>query len=354
MNKREYLELYGDVELYSLGTASVMADLQIKKGLENNTVTVSDIDGSAKIVCSKRNNKWFIHSGSFGNNEIFTWLMGAVTGDICGSIYEWHNIKEKLPENMLCTRYCHFTDDTVMTVAVAEGIVNALENMPENWYESEEFRKKVYSSVRKSMLKFGKMYPKAGYGGKFRQWLASPNPKPYNSYGNGSAMRVSSAGWVAKTLEEAEILAEISASVSHNHPDGISGAKAVAGAIFLLKKGGNKKDVEEYVSKFYDLDFSIDEIREDYSFDSSCRGSVPQAVRAFLEGENFTDVISTAISIGGDSDTIAAIAGSIAEVIYPIPQDLRGRVIEKLDENITDTIVKADDFIFSRFADLDK
>ena len=151
-----------------------------------------------------------------------------------------------------------------------------------------------------------------------------------------------------RMTEEAEKLGEISASVTHNHPEGIKGAKVVAGCILLLRDGKSKNDIREYVKQYYDLDFTLDEIRDSYTFDVSCQGSVPQAVTAFLEGESFADVIANAISIGGDSDTIAAIAGSIAEVIYPIPQGLRGRVIDRVDNYLLNTIVEAVDFMYRR------
>lgn len=283
-----------------------------------------------------------------------TWMLGAAAGDVCGSIYEHHNIKEKISENLLCTPYCSFTDDTVMTCAVAVGIIRGIKDLPDEWYKFSSNRHSVRDSIRDAMREYGKKYPAVGYGEGFLSWLIEPNPKPYNSFGNGSAMRVSFAGWIAKTLEEAEVLAEISADITHSHPDGIKGAKAVAGAIYTLKKGGSKEDVREYVSQYYNLDFTLDEIRDEYGFDVSCKGSVPQAVTAFLEGENFSDVISNAISIGGDSDTIAAVAGSIAEVIYPMSQELRGRIIDKLDEILKKSIAAANDFIFDRFVNSEK
>ena len=198
------------------------------------------------------------------------------------------------------------------------------------------------------MLLYGRKYPHSGYGGSFRRWLSSENPQPYNSWGNGSAMRASYAGWAAMTLEEAEKLGEISAAVTHNHPEGIKGAKVTAGCIFQLRKYGDKEKVREYAGQYYDLNFKLDDIRDSYEFDVSCAGSVPPAIAAFLEGDSFADVISNAISIGGDSDTIAAIAGGIAEVIYPIPQGLRGRVIDRMDTFLLNTIVEAVDFFERR------
>lgn len=159
-------------------------------------------------------------------------------------------------------------------------------------------------------------------------------------------MRASYAGWIEQSLDEAEYLGEMSAKVTHNHSEGIKGAKVVAGSILILKSGGSKQDVKKYASELYDIDFTLDEIRENYYFDVSCQGSVPQAIVAFLEEKDFFDVISKAISIGGDSDTIAAIAGSMAEVINPIPQEFRGQVIDKLDDNLTKILIEVIDFVY--------
>jgi ADP-ribosylglycohydrolase len=169
------------------------------------------------------------------------------------------------------------------------------------------------------MVELGRMYPDAGYGGKFRQWLGNEYRRPYGSFGNGSAMRVSACGMLADTLEEAHNLAVYSAEVSHNHPEGIKGAVAVAEAIFLARQGKTKDEIRAHCSQYYDLDFTLDSIREDYAFDSTCQGSVPQAIVAFLESDSFEDAIR------GDSDTIAAIAGSIAEPFYGIPARLKAR-----------------------------
>ena len=161
-------------------------------------------------------------------------------------------------------------------------------------------------------------------------------------------MRVSFAGWAARSLKEAEVLAELSAAVTHNHPEGIKGAKAVAGSIFILRSGGTKEDVQQYAGRYYDLGFTLDEIREAYTFDVSCQGSVPQAIVAFLTGESFADVVAEAISIGGDSDTIAAIAGSMAEVIYPIPTALKQCVADRLDDFLLQILLKAAEFVEER------
>lgn len=274
-------------------------------------------------------------------------MMGAIAGDTTGSPYEWHNIKHKISLPEMAVGRARFTDDSVMTCAVADGIMNALEALPENWSASGDpsARKKISEEIVRSLKKFGRAFPNAGYGGSFFRWLRTENTAPYNSWGNGSAMRVSFAGWAANSLEEAELLGELSAAVTHNHPEGIKGAKAVAGCIYTLRAGGSKEDVRRYSSQYYDLSFTLDEIRPAYSFDVSCQGSVPQAIVAFLTGTDFADVLSEAISIGGDSDTIAAIAGSIAEPLYPIPDELIQRVTERMAPAMKSVVERANAFI---------
>ena len=348
MRNEEYLKLWGNTDKYSKGTQVVMADRQIKRGLENGKVRLEDIGNAKAIVTFVPTDKWFMIYGGWGNDEMYTAMMGAICGDVAGSVYEHHNIKYKPDVDRLIDRRARFTDDSVMTCAVAEGLRSGLDYLGKNWYVDPEAEKVLFHSVQQAMQEYGNRFPNTGYGGSFRRWLASMDPKPYNSWGNGSAMRASYAGWIAMNLPEAEKLGEISASVTHNHPEGIKGAKVVAGCILLLRDGKSKNDIREYVKQYYDLDFTLDEIRDSYTFDVSCQGSVPQAVTAFLEGESFADVIANAISIGGDSDTIAAIAGSIAEVIYPIPQGLRGRVIDRVDNYLLNTIVEAVDFMYRR------
>ena len=256
-------------------------------------------------------------------------MLGAITGDIIGSIYEHNNIKTKKFD--LFTDKNRFTDDTVMTFAVAEALMNGGGN--ENFI--------------RFMKRYGLLYPRAGYGGTFVRWLASDTTEPYNSWGNGSAMRVSSCGWIANLdipieegLKLTEDLAKKSAEVTHNHPEGIKGAQATAASIFFMRHGKSKNAIKEYKEKLkdyikdrfeYDLDFTIDEIRPIYRFDVSCQGSVPPAIVSFLESENFEDAIRNAISIGGDSDTIGAITGSIAEAAYGIPEDIKEKAMSYLD-----------------------
>ena len=256
-------------------------------------------------------------------------MLGAITGDIIGSIYEANNIKTKKFD--LFTDKNRFTDDTVMTFAVAEALMNG----------------GGHENFIRFMKRYGLLYPRAGYGGTFVRWLASDTTEPYNSWGNGSAMRVSSCGWIANLdipieegLKLTEDLAKKSAEVTHNHPEGIKGAQATAVSIFFMRHGKSKNAIKEYKEKLkdyikdrfeYDLDFTIDEIRPIYRFDVSCQGSVPPAIVSFLESENFEDAIRNAISIGGDSDTIGAITGSIAEASYGIPEDIKEKAMSYLD-----------------------
>ena len=250
-------------------------------------------------------------------------MIGAIIGDIVGSRFEFDNIKTKRFE--LFTTECDFTDDTVMTLAIAKAFAKR--------NQSEDFKK----TLIKTMHEVGGQYPSCGYGGCFLDWIMNENTKPYNSCGNGSAMRVSSVGWYAKTLVEAEELAKISAEVTHNHPEGIKGAQAVAAAIFLAKVGVSKTEIKEYIKQnYYALDFTLDEIRPTYQYEIVCQTSVPQAIQAFLESTDFEDAIRNAISIGGDSDTIAAITGSIAEAYYGVDEDLRETALSYLDDYLLD------------------
>lgn len=239
-------------------------------------------------------------------------MLGAVVGDVIGSLYEVNNIKEK--DFSLFSNQSRYTDDSVMSCAIAQSCIDYCKNR-----NIENFRK----SVIKNMRTLGRLHINAGYGGTFIRWILTKNPVPYNSWGNGSAMRVSPVAWISDSIEECEQLAEVSASVSHNHPEGVKGAKAIASAVFMANNGFDKEDIKNYIEKkYYDLNFNLDDIRDEYKFDVSCQGSVPQAIKAFLEGNDFEDVVRDAVSIGGDSDTIAAMAASIAEAYYGIPKDI--------------------------------
>lgn len=350
----EYLRLFGDPNTYSVGMEVLTADRQLRRGIEDGSLLVADLGNAKAVIKQRGTSRWYIARGGWGNDNLYTAMLGAAAGDIAGQIYEHHNIKHKPGPDSLIPPQSHFTDDTVMTCAIANGIRLGLSQLPYDWMGDPEHERVLTREIIKSMQMFGRAFPYAGYGGQFRKWLAENNPHPYNSWGNGSAMRASYCGWAANTLEEAERLAELSACVTHNHTDGINGAKVVAGSICILRDHPDedlavrKQMVRDYVSQFYDLNFTLDEIRDSYSFDVSCAGSVPQAIVAFLTGNSFSDVIAEAISIGGDSDTIAAIAGSLAEVVYPIPQGVKGRVIDRLDPMLKEALIGALDSLHER------
>lgn len=240
-------------------------------------------------------------------------MIGAIAGDIIGSIYEWHNIKTK--DFPLFRPESCFTDDTVMTCAVAKAIFNG----------------GSHEDYISCMREIGRHYPNCGYGGHFAEWIQSDSMGPYWSWGNGSAMRVAPIIWAYDTLEEVERAARISAEVTHNHPAGITGAQAIAGAGFMARKGESKAAIKGYVaSRFgYDLDRTLDFIRPGYNFDVSCGGSVPEAIIAFLESADFEDAIRNAISIGGDSDTIAAMTGAISGAAYGVPAHIRAETLSR-------------------------
>ena len=263
-------------------------------------------------------------------------MFGAVIGDVIGSAYEWDNVKTK--DFPLFDMESEYTDDTVMTIAVAKSLLRSIE-------EDADFSRILVEE----MQRFGKLYPNAGYGGKFSKWLVSSEPVPYYSFGNGSAMRVSPCGLIAVELSEALSLAKASAEVTHNHPDGIKGAQAIAGAVYLAKNKKSKKEIRDFVElNFYDLDFTLDEIRAEYDYDLACQASVPQAVVAFLESEDFEDAIRNAISIGGDSDTIAAMTGAIALSYYGEMDWEKNEIVIPSDQSdIISNVLKflPDDFV---------
>ena len=252
-------------------------------------------------------------------------MLGAIIGDVSGSRFEWHNCKSK--EFELLVKDCMPTDDSNMTLAVAQAILKA----DGDW-------SKLPDLAVACMKEFGRKYP-YGYGGRFTQWIQSDNPQPYNSWGNGSAMRVSPCAWAASSLEEALELSDAVTGVSHNHPEGIKGARAITAAIWLARHGSGIPEIRSHINEnYYPLNFTLDQIRENYKFDVSCQGSVPQAIEAFLESGGFEDTIRNAVSIGGDSDTIAAMAGSIAEAYFGIPEGIRNRVLPYLDQTQLDVV----------------
>ena len=256
-------------------------------------------------------------------------MYGAILGDIIGSPYEFEGGR-KTKDFPLFSDRSMYTDDTVMSLAVAEALMDSLG-------KGEAEHK---DALIASMQKWGRAYPDAGYGGRFYNWLREENPRPYNSWGNGSAMRVSSAGWLYDTLEETLEKARWTAEVTHNHPEGIRGAQAVAAAIFLARTNRMKEEIKDYIVSrfFYDLNRTCDEIRPKYHFDVSCQGSVPEAIIAFLEGKDLIDTIRNAVSLGGDTDTQACIAGSIAEAFWGIDSMVQADVRRRLDGDMRETL----------------
>ena len=239
-------------------------------------------------------------------------MFGAIIGDIVGSRFEYKNIKNK--DFVFFHSSSHFTDDTVLTIAIADALLS----IPHPTINENE-----HSFLFASKLKsWSKRYWKVGYGQRFFRWMLSEDMSPYSSFGNGAAMRVSPVAWYAKTLDETERLARISAQVSHNHPEGIKGAQAIAGMIYLARNKACISELKAYAEQYYELGFTLDEIRPVYCHNESAPKSIPQAIVAFLESTGFEDAIRNAISIGGDSDTIAAITGSIAEAYYGIPSPI--------------------------------
>ncbi|MGI6509793.1 MAG: ADP-ribosylglycohydrolase family protein [Erysipelotrichaceae bacterium] len=246
-------------------------------------------------------------------------MLGAIIGDIVGSRFEWDNIKTKDFE--LFTDDCFVTDDSVMTLAIAKAIMES-----DSSFEDLGKKAVIY------MQKLGRKYPYCSYGGSFAGWLVSSNPKPYNSWGNGAAMRVSAVAYVGNSLKEVIDLSKKVTEVTHNHPEGIKGAEATAVAIYLARTGSSLEEIKDYIDEhYYGMNFKLDEIREGYQFDESCQGTVPQSLAAFFESTSFEDAIRNAISLGGDSDTLAAITGSVAEAYYGIPPKVREVAIRYLD-----------------------
>ena len=243
-------------------------------------------------------------------------MIGALAGDIIGSRFEWNN--HRSVDFKLLHKGCFFTDDSVLTVALAESILTG-------------------DPYARHLKSYYKKYPDAGYGGMFSYWAESSTKKAYNSYGNGAAMRISPAGFAFATLEETLAKAEEFTAVTHNHPEGIKGAQATAAAIFMARNGSTKDQIRTYVGQQfgYDLNRTCDEIRPGYTFNETCQGTVPEAIIAFLESDSFEHAIRLGISLGGDSDTLACITGGIAEAFYGgVPDDICMFVYDKLDESM--------------------
>ncbi|MBN1906776.1 MAG: ADP-ribosylglycohydrolase family protein [Deltaproteobacteria bacterium] len=254
-------------------------------------------------------------------------MIGAIAGDIIGSVYEFNNIKTK--SFPLFSPLSRFTDDTVLTVAVANAIISGIPYVD-------------------SIRSLGSAYPNAGYGGSFKEWLFTENANPYNSWGNGSAMRVSPVGFAFNTIDEVLKEAMLSAEITHNHPEGIKGAQATALAIYLARKGADRAIIKKEIhDRFnYNLDRGVDEIRVNYTYDVSCQGTVPEAIICFLESRSYEDAIRNAISIGGDSDTLACITGGISEAFYgPLPND----IFKKIEENLPPELMQHVKTFYDRY-----
>ena len=261
-------------------------------------------------------------------------MLGVIIGDIVGSRFEFNNYRGKDFE--LFTDDCKVTDDSIMTIAVAKAIMETkklinpspgIDRLDNNYYSLLE------KFAIKYMRAIGRKYPDSGYGGMFSRWIFSDNPKPYNSFGNGAAMRISPVAYIASNECEVCRISEVITGVTHNHEEGLKGAEATAIAVYMARCGHTKDEIKnKIINNYYPLGFTIDEIRDTYQFNETCQGTVPQAIEAFLESTSFEDAIRTAISVGGDSDTLAAITGGIAEAYYEVPPAIKEKALSYLDD----------------------
>ena len=261
-------------------------------------------------------------------------MYGAILGDMIGSPYEFDR-GNKTKDFPFFDRGASFTDDSVMTLAVAEALGQAIDSVV------IDDEKKTKDLLIDSMHKWGHRYPHAGYGGRFGSWLRHSKREPYTSWGNGSAMRVSPVGWLFDDLETTRKVAAWTSEVTHNHPEGVKGAESVAAAIFMARNGKSKDEIKAYITNEfgYDLSRTCDEIRPDYHHVESCQETVPEAITAFLEGEDFEDVIRTAVSLGGDCDTLTCISGSIAEAFYGVPEYLKSECEKRLPDELRKVLI---------------
>ena len=261
-------------------------------------------------------------------------MYGAILGDIIGSPFEFDR-GDKTKDFKLFSRRSYFTDDSVMTLAVCEALLKV---------GLDATVKEIEEAVITSMQSWGRRYPHAGYGGYFSQWIRLKHPQPYNSFGNGSAMRVSAAGWLYDSIERTKEVAKATANVTHNHPEGIKGAEATACAIYLARNKSSKEEIKKYIEKefHYDLNRTLNEIRPGYHMDETCQKTVPEAIIAFLESKDFEDAIRNAVSLGGDTDTLGAITGSIAEAYYGIPEWLMSECKHRINKEMIDILDEFD------------
>ena len=246
-------------------------------------------------------------------------MLGAIIGDIVGSRFEWDNYRAK--DFDLFHEKCFATDDSIMTIAIGRAVL-----------DHKATGGSLQKAAKRRMREIGRPYPGCGFGGRFFQWIYSDTMGPYHSFGNGAAMRISAVGWAAESLEEVYDMSYAATKVTHDHPEGLKGAEATAVAIYLARTGHSQAEIRAAIEKtYYKLDFTIDQIRPTYRFNETCQETVPQAIEAFLEAESFEDCIRIAISVGGDSDTLAAITGSIAEAYFGIPEAIAAQAVEYLD-----------------------
>lgn len=265
-------------------------------------------------------------------------MLGAIIGDVIGSVYEFNPVKSK--EFELFTRESRPTDDSIMTIAVGNALMA---------YDKEKDPEDLFHLAKDYLQGLGRLYPNCGFGSKFMDWIFSDAPMPYESFGNGAAMRISPVGHYARTEEELKFLSKEITRISHNHEESFKAAEAIALSIFLLKRGMEKDELRKRLeAEYYDLSFTLDEIREDYRFDVSCQGSVPQAIKCFLEAEGFEDTIRNAVSLGGDADTLAAIAASLAECYYGIDELLYERTLMYLDDRLKSYMLEWEFFLEER------
>ena len=257
-------------------------------------------------------------------------MYGAILGDIIGSPFEFDR-GDKTKDFKLFSRRSHFTDDSVMTLAVCEALLKV---------GQDATVKEIEDAVITSMQSWGRRYPHEGYGGYFRRWLTARHPEPYNSFGNGSAMRVSAAGWLYDSLEKTRVVAKATANITHNHPEGIKGAEATASAIFMARNGSSKEEIKKYIENefHYDLNRTLDEIRPSFHMDETCQKTVPEVIIAFLEARDFEDAIRNAVSLGGDTDTLGAITGSIAEAYFGISETLISECRNRINKDMRDIV----------------
>ena len=331
-NHEEIFAQCGSIEskIFPLAHCGYMGSISRKKGLPKQVNPLHyQINDWKRILNSSK------QITNVNEEQIMkkTALYGAILGDIIGSPFEFSKIRQKSKDFELFSNKSKFTDDTVMTIAVADAVLRT---------GNKKDGRILLKNVKDEMLYYGKKYPHAGYGGGFRKWLKSENPKPYNSLGNGSAMRVSAAGWIHNSIFDTRECARMTARPTHNHPEGVKGAMAVASAIFLARSNASKEEIKNYIAyEFgYNLFRNLDEVRENCVFDETCPVSAPEAIIAFLESENFEDAIRNAVSLGGDTDTQAAIAGSIAEAFYGVPEHLIKKCREYLPKEFLNIIDK--------------